>query len=105
MSGNSRGRGGFGRGFIRFQSASSSGGGAAIPPPPSLQVTKNPIPNMTRPSLLNNKGLSSLSSIPKIATKDPISNLNLRHKTEDSYFDDDEEEAHPLYLPAPGMKF
>lgn len=93
MSGRG-GRGGFGRGFIRFQSASGSSGGAAIPPPPSLQVSRNPI-NTT-----NNKGFASLSTIHKTVV-DPISSLKLRHKTEDAYFDDDEEQDTPLYQPGP----
>lgn len=91
MSGRGRGGWGGGRGFIRFQSSSSGGGGhAAIPPPPALQTNSQPS---------SAKGFSALSMIKKV---DPISSsLKLRHKTEDSYFDDDEEEA-PMYLPGPG---
>ncbi|ODN05903.1 ATP-dependent RNA helicase DDX42 [Orchesella cincta] len=92
----SRWGGGFGRG-IRFQpaSGSSSGGGAAIPPPPSIQA------NVVKP-----KGFASLtainqgaSSVPAVA--DPFTAaVKRRNRTEEQYFDEDEEE--PLaYIPGP----
>lgn len=87
---------GFGRG-IRFQPASSSSGGAAIPPPPSIQA------NVIKP-----KGFASLSainqgsnSIPAAGADPYAAAVKRRNKTEEQYFDEDEEEQ-LAYIPAPG---